>query len=367
MSERLNISYESKPCYDILISHTFDELAEELSALATAGKKICIVTDSNVAPLYGDEMDVILKDQCAGSVRFMFSAGEEQKTLKTVESLYDFLIRSNFDRNDMLIALGGGVVGDLTGYVAATYLRGIDFIQIPTTLLSQSDSSIGGKTGVDFDGYKNMVGAFYMPKLVYINVSTLQTLPDRQYFSGFAEIMKHALIKDGRFYEWLLDKMYEICEKDTDILEEMIMRSCTIKKLIVEKDPLEKGERALLNFGHTIGHAIEKASGFQLYHGECVALGAVAAAFISWKHEWLSMEEYYEIRDMFVPFHLPISITHMDPQEILRLTKSDKKKEGDYIKFILLKKVGKAVIDRNVTDEDILNALNEINYSEDNN
>ncbi len=147
----------------------------------------------------------------------------------------------------------------------------------------------------------------------------------------------------------------------------MIARSCSIKKLIVEKDPLEKGERALLNFGHTIGHAIEKASGFQLHHGECVALGSVAAAYISWKHEWLSMDEYYEIRDMFVPFHLPITIEHINPQEILLLTKSDKKKEGNNLKFILLKKVGKAVIDRNVTDEDIINALNEIHYIEDNN
>ncbi len=367
MSQRLSIKYDSKPSYDILISHTFKELADELSVLATTGKKICVVTDSNVSPLYGDEIELLLQDRCAATARFVFPAGEEQKTLQTVKDLYGFLISENFDRHDMLVALGGGVVGDLTGYVAATYLRGIDFIQVPTTLLSQSDSSIGGKTGVDFDGYKNMVGAFYMPKLVYINVSTLHTLPDRQYFSGFAEVMKHGLIKDGLFYEWLLEKMYEICEKDTDTLEEMIARSCSIKKLIVEKDPLEKGERALLNFGHTIGHAIEKASGFQLHHGECVALGSVAAAYISWKHEWLSMDEYYEIRDMFVPFHLPITIEHINPQEILLLTKSDKKKEGNNLKFILLKKVGKAVIDRNVTDEDIINALNEIHYIEDNN
>ncbi len=145
----------------------------------------------------------------------------------------------------------------------------------------------------------------------------------------------------------------------------MVERSCKIKKLVVEKDPTEKGDRALLNFGHTIGHAIEKASNFSLSHGECVALGAIAAAFISWKHEWLSMEEYYEIRDMFVPFNLPISISDIDPEEILKLTKSDKKMEGGTIKFILLKKVGKALIDRNVTDEDILNAISEIHYVED--
>ncbi len=364
MAQRLTVNYDKKPCYDIVFSGSFDELTEELNELGIAEKRVCIVTDSNVNTLYGDTIEQLLKEHCKKQIRFVFTAGEEQKTLKTVQDLYLRLIEEKFDRKDILIAVGGGVVGDLTGFAAATYLRGIDFIQLPTTLLAQADSSIGGKTGVDFDGYKNMVGAFYMPKLVYMNVSTLKTLPDRQYFSGFAEIMKHGLIKNSLFYEWLLENMYEICEKDPAILEEMVMQSCTIKKLVVEKDPKEQGERALLNFGHTIGHAIEKASGFKLYHGECVALGAVAAAFISWKHQWLSMEEYYEIRDMFVPFNLPISIEDIDPEEILRLTKSDKKMEGDTIKFILLKKVGKAVIDLNVTDEDILNALQEIHYTD---
>ena len=268
------------------------------------------------------------------------------------------------DRKDLLVALGGGVVGDLTGFVAATYLRGIDFIQVPTTLLAQADSSVGGKTGVDFDGYKNMVGAFKMPRLVYMNFDVLKTLDDRQYFAGFAEIMKYGLIKDAEFYAWLIENMYEICERDVNVLSEMLMRSCTIKKLVVEKDPTEQGERAILNLGHTIGHAIEKAKNFELLHGECVALGTVAAAYVSWKKEMLSMEEYYEIRDMFVPFYLPISIDGIDPQEILKLTKSDKKKQGDSIKFILLKKIGKAVIDTTVTDEEILAAVKEIYFDD---
>ena len=281
-----------------------------------------------------------------------------------MKEIYKFLIENHFNRKDLLIALGGGVVGDLTGYTAATYLRGIEFIQIPTTLLSQADSSIGGKTGVDFDGYKNMVGAFYMPKLVYMNIAALHSLSDRQFYSGFAEVMKSALIKDGNFYEWLIDQMYEICERDVETLAEMVERSCTIKKLVVEKDPLEKGDRALLNFGHTIGHAIEKYMNFTMTHGECVALGCVAAAFISWKKNWLSMEEYYEIRDMFVPFYLPISIDNLDIEEVLRLTKSDKKAENGYIKFILLKKVGKALIDKTVTDDEIREALQELNFNE---
>ena len=176
--------------------------------------------------------------------------------------------------------------------------------------------------------------------------------------------MKHGLIKDAPFYEWLIENMYEICERDLTVLQEMMVRSCNVKRVVVEKDPTEQGDRALLNFGHTIGHAIEKAKGFELYHGECVALGAVAAAYISWKRELLAMEEYYEIRDMFVPFYLPISVDDLDAQEILRLTKSDKKMESGQIKFVLLKKIGKAVIDRTVTDEEIIAAINEINFSE---
>ncbi|MBP3603691.1 MAG: 3-dehydroquinate synthase [Lachnospiraceae bacterium] len=365
MSERITINYEKKPCYDIVFSKSFDSLGGELEKLSISERKICIITDSTVAKLYAEPIMQLLEGKCKKYILHIFPAGEANKTLDTVRAAYKVLIDEKFDRKDLLLALGGGVTGDVTGFIAATYLRGVDFVQIPTTLLAQADSSIGGKTGVDFDGYKNMVGAFYMPKLVYMNVSTLKSLDDRQFFNGFAEVMKHGLIKDSMYYEWLLENMYEICDRDVDVLLEMIMKSCMIKKLVVEKDPTEKGERALLNFGHTIGHAIEKYKKFTMSHGECIALGAVAAAYISWKHEWLSMEEYYEIRDMFVPFNLPISIEDIEPEKILELTKSDKKMEGNTIKFVLLKKVGKAVIDKTVTDEDILNAVKEIHYVED--
>lgn len=365
MNSRLTILYDKKPCYDIVFDTSFNELLSELKGFDIENRKVCVVTDSHVASFYGEKIMALLSGNCLKNVLYSFPAGEEQKTLATVKEIYAFLIKEKFDRKDLLIALGGGVAGDITGFTAATYLRGIDFIQIPTTLLAQADSSIGGKTGVDFDGYKNMVGAFYMPKLVYMNVGTLKTLDDRQFFSGFAEIMKHGLIKDSIFYEWLLDHIYEINDREEETLLEMVERSSKIKKLVVEKDPFEKGDRALLNFGHTIGHAIEKSKNFTMTHGECVALGMVAAAFISWKHEWLSMEEYYEIRDMLVPFNLPISLEDMNPEEILELTKSDKKMEGNSIKFVLLKKVGKALIDKNVTDEEILNAISEIHYVED--
>lgn len=364
MAQRLPILYNKKPCYDIVFSHTFEELPQELQDLGAENRKICIYTDSNVEKLYAKQIQELLEPVCRKVILFSFPAGEEYKTLDTIKEAYKTLIEAGFDRKDLILALGGGVVGDMAGYTAATYLRGIDFVQVPTTLLAQSDSSIGGKTGVDFDGYKNMVGAFHMPRLVYMNLATLKTLDARQFYNGFAEVMKHGLIKDAIFYEWLIDKMYEICERDLDTLEEMIMHSCTVKKLVVEKDPTEQGERALLNFGHTIGHAIEKYKNFTLSHGECVALGCVAAAFISWKHELLTMEEYYEVRDMFVPFNLPISVEDIDPQEVLRLTKSDKKMKDGTLQFILLKRVGKAMRDTSVTDEDILAALDELTFKD---
>ena len=364
MAQRLPILLNKKPCYDIVFSQNFDDLWLDLEELGVANRRAMIVTDSNVRSLYAEGLLEALRGKCLKACMFSFEAGEEHKTLDTVKEAYKVLIEEGFDRKDLLLAVGGGVVGDVTGYIAATYLRGVDYVQIPTTLLAQADSSIGGKTGVDFDGYKNMVGAFKMPVLVYMNLSTLHTLSERQYYNGFAEIMKHGLIKDAGFYEWLISNMYEICERDLEVLEEMIMSSCTIKKLVVEKDPTEQGERALLNFGHTIGHAIEKAKGFELLHGECVALGCVAAAYVSWKRDLLTMEEYYEIRDMFVPFNLPITVDNIDPEEILKLTKSDKKMEAGKVKFVLLKRIGKSMIDKTVKEAEILDAIKEIYFSE---
>ena len=366
MSELLTINYEKKPCYNIVIDSNFDSLASNISELGFEGRRIAIITDSNVKPLYSDEIANALKSVSEKVYVYDIPAGESNKNLNEINKIYKFLIENHFDRHDLLVALGGGVVGDMTGFTAATYLRGVAFVQIPTTLLAQTDSSIGGKTGVDFEGYKNMVGAFYMPRLVYTNISTLNTLSDRQFASGFAEVMKHGLIKDQNFYTWLIENMYEISDKDQDVLMEMICRSCEIKKSVVEKDPTEKGDRALLNFGHTLGHAIEKAKNFELCHGECVALGCVAAAYISWKKELISMEEYYEIRDMFVPFNLPISIEDVDADEVIRLSRSDKKADSNKIRFILLKGIGKAFISTDVTEDEMKKALEEIIYIENN-
>ena len=353
--------------YTIYFEHDFGRLAEVLeSDCGISGRKLCIVTDTTVEGLYLQEVIKALEGKCRALTQFVFPAGEQSKTLDTVRSLYEKLILEHFERRDMLIALGGGVVGDLTGFAAATYLRGIDFIQVQTTLLSQVDSSIGGKTGVDFDSYKNMVGAFHQPSLVYMNAHTLSTLPEEQFACGMGEVLKHGLIRSAAYYTWLIEHISEIAERDADTLQEMVMESCRIKRAVVEKDPTEKGERALLNFGHTIGHAIEKVKSPDLLHGQCVALGCVAAAYISFKRGLLSTEEFYEIRDMNVGFDLLFSVEDIDPQEILTITKSDKKMDQGSVKFVLLKKIGKAFIDTTVTDEEILEAVNFILYTETN-
>lgn len=351
--------------YTIYYEPTFARLAELLEQdCSISGRKLCIITDDTVKDLYLNEVMSVLSDKCKEITAFSFEAGEAHKTLDTVRSLYEYLIKQHFERKDLLIALGGGVVGDLTGYTAATYLRGIDFVQIPTTLLAQVDSSIGGKTGVDFDSYKNMVGAFHQPSLVYTNLSVLSTLNEEQFACGMGEVLKHGLIRDAAYYTWLIENMSEIMERETDTLAEMVYVSNCIKKNVVEKDPTEKGERALLNFGHTIGHAIEKVKAPELLHGQCVALGSVAAAYISYKRELLSTEEFYEIRDMNVGFDLMFSVEDIDAQEILSITKSDKKMENGHVKFILLKKIGKAFADTTVTDEEILEAIQFITYTE---
>ncbi len=366
MDNRLTVNYQNKPCYDIVFTTDFSELSAEVKALGFEGRKIAVITDTNVSKLYGKDVKDALADVTDTCELYEIPAGESNKNLDEIRKIYSFLMERHFDRHDLLVALGGGVVGDMCGFCAATYLRGVAFIQIPTTLLAQTDSSIGGKTGVDLDGVKNMVGAFYMPRLVYMNISTLKTLDEMQYASGFAEVMKHGLIKDQNFYTFLIENMYEINDREPEVVMKMVQKSCDIKRAVVEKDPTEKGDRALLNFGHTLGHAIEKYKNFTMSHGECVALGCVAAAFISWKRELISMEEYYEIRDMFVPFGLPISVEDIDKDAVLEITKSDKKSDSDKVKFILLKKIGKAFIDDTVTRQEMSDALDEIIYIENN-
>lgn len=353
LEKRLEVKDAGKKIYDIVIKDNFEEILKELEQFDIAKRKLCIVTERNVASYYLNEFQELLEPHCSKLKIFIFQEGEENKNLQTVQQLYRFLIRHEFDRKDMLIALGGGVTGDLTGFAAATYLRGIDFIQVPTSLLAQVDSSIGGKTGVDFMSYKNMVGAFYMPKLVYININTLKTLSERQFHSGLGEVIKHGLIQDAEYYRWIRDNREKIAAREPDALAIMVEGSCRIKRAVVEEDPKEQGIRAYLNFGHTFGHSIEKLMDFKLAHGECVAIGAVLASKMSLERGYISKEEYEEIKEIFDYFDFPDVPAELDCCDIIAETRHDKKMEHGSIKFVLLKEIGKAEVFRDVTEEEM--------------
>lgn len=353
----LPVRKDGKFCYNIILKADFTKLGEQVKTLGVEGRKLCIVADAKAGELYGEAVRAELLKVTDTVELYTIPSGEEYKTLDTVRQVYAYLIEKHYDRKDMLVALGGGVTGDLTGFTAATYLRGIGFIQIPTTLLSQVDSSIGGKTGVDFDSYKNMVGAFHMPRLVYINPAVLKTLPERQFVSGMGEILKHGLIKNGEYFQWLLENQRAIRSHEMDVLLPMIEESCKIKRAVVEQDPTEQGERALLNFGHTIGHAVEKLKNFSMSHGECVAIGTAAASYLSWKQGLISEKDLVYICEGLKEFGLPVRTDGSSAGEVLKATKSDKKMDAGSIKFVLLRHIGDAFVERTLTDEELLEAI----------
>lgn len=360
IEQKLLVKRDGDFYYSIYFDDSFSGLASALKEAKLDRKKICIVTDTNVAPLYEEALLVSLEKLNAEISVFTFSAGEENKNLDTVQKLYETLIQKGLDRKSLLVALGGGVVGDLTGFAAATYLRGIPFVQIPTTLLAQVDSSVGGKTGVDFLKYKNMVGAFHQPSLVYMNLSTLKTLPSKEFSCGMGEVLKTGLICDKDFFEFICASKNEVASFDLSVISKMVRRCCEIKASVVERDPKEQGERALLNLGHTIGHAVEKQMNFQLLHGQCVGLGLLAAAFISMNRGLLSKDEYEIIRNSCSSYDLPLSVKSLNPEEVLLATKKDKKMENGSVKFILMDGIGKTFIDKTVTDMELLSGIKEI-------
>ena len=360
LASHLQVKRNGDFYYPIYFEEGFDRLADAICTEGLEGRNLCIVTDTHVEPLYAEEVKRVLTQVASRVSVFVFEAGERNKNLNTVQQLYKALIENQLDRKSLVVALGGGVVGDLSGFGAATYLRGIDFIQIPTTLLSQVDSSVGGKTGVDLDQYKNMVGAFHQPRLVYMNMNTLKSLPPVEFACGMGEVLKTGLICDADFYEYVLANHEAIRALDTAALAKMIRRCCEIKAGVVERDPKEQGERALLNLGHTVGHAVEKLKDFQLLHGQCVAIGLVAAAYISWKRELLTEEEYNRIREGCLLYERPVSAEGLDEAAVLVVTKKDKKMEQGQIKFVLMKGIGNSFIDRSVSDEELLEGIREI-------
>jgi 3-dehydroquinate synthase len=327
--------------------HIGEGLFESLGAYLQLrpGTRIALVTNPTVRALYGPVVEQALAS-AGGSVTIVeIPDGESHKTLETWASIHDRLLAAKLDRRSILIALGGGVVGDIAGFAAATYQRGIAFIQIPTTLLSQVDSSVGGKTGVNHSYGKNMIGAFYQPRAVIIDTATLRTLPDRELRAGLAEVIKYGLIRDAQFFEWLEQNMPAVLERNPEALAHAIETSCRHKAEVVANDETEQGERALLNLGHTFGHAIEAGLGYgQWLHGEAVAAGTVLAAKLSEQLGWLRSQDAERIAAIMNRAGLPVTAPSIGQDRYLELMAHDKKAVSGSLTLILLKSIGAAVV-----------------------
>ena len=329
-----------------------DSLGGRLKGLGLGG--FCaVVTDSNVAPLYAERVLKSLGDAGFKATLITVPAGETSKSFDQVKEIGDRMIEAGLDRKAFVVALGGGVVGDLAGFIAAIYYRGVPYVQVPTTIVAQVDSSVGGKTGVNAPGGKNLIGAFHQPQLVLADTDTLCTLPEREFNEGFAEVIKHAIIRDAILFD-------DIARLDRAHLARLVARNVQIKAGIIAADEHETtGERALLNFGHTIGHGIEAAAGYGRYlHGEAISLGIVAACIISKQHAALSDEDQARIIALLHQFHLPVKL----PPDIITGTiiaalKTDKKFSEGKIRFVLTPRIGEASVSQDVTLDDIRDAI----------
>ncbi len=357
--DRLNVDLGERS-YDIVFTDSFNALSDEAEKIK-APKKLLIVTDTNVKPLYAESVKKELEKTGAEVEVYAIPAGEENKNMGEILKICSACIENKLDRKSMIVALGGGVVGDMAGFAAAIYMRGIDFIQIPTTLLSQSDSSVGGKTGVDFADSKNILGAFHQPRLVYINVNTLKTLPEEQFVSGMGEVIKHGIIRDSEFFEYVKNNSEKIKTLDTETFIKMSKTNCGIKADVVMQDEKENGLRAILNFGHTIGHAVESAFDFKLTHGECVGLGMLSVANIASERELISRETLKLISEVLAEYGFRTKIKLPQYESIIGFMQKDKKKQSGKLKFVLPVKIGEVVQVTDVTDNEIYNALEFIN------
>jgi len=321
-----------------------------------AGKDIAIITNEVVAPLYLNEISDLFSNR--NVIEYILPDGEQEKKLKTVHKIIDRLMEAGFGRDSTLIALGGGVVGDITGFTASIFMRGINFIQIPTTLLAQVDASVGGKTAVNHKAGKNLIGSFYQPQCVICDSIFLATLEATEISAGLAEIIKYGLIFDSEFFQWLQKNMQQILSNDRAAVDYVIQRSCAIKAEIVAQDEKEQSVRALLNFGHTFGHAIEKLTGYGNWtHGDAVAVGMVLAARLSENMSLITPEDVQNIEEILTAANLPISLPNIDPAELLAAMQSDKKVKDRNIQLVLLKNIGEAFLTADYSQEDLVNIL----------
>jgi 3-dehydroquinate synthase len=355
---RVNLAQRS---YDIFIGQRILERVGKLLRPLQPGARCLVISDANVAKLYAEKIATCLQAAGFSTQLSTIPAGEHSKTLAQASRLFAACAAHKLDRDSFIVALGGGVVGDVAGFVAAAYLRGIPFVQIPTTLLAQVDSSVGGKVGVDLPEGKNLVGAFWQPRAVIADLDTLRTLPPREFSAGMAEVIKTAAIKDAALFELLETKLDALFNLDTETLGNVVARCCEIKAEVVASDEREtKGLREILNFGHTLGHAIEAAGGYETFsHGEAISIGMTFAARLSVQHSTLSSAEARRLTQLLERCHLPTAIPPEIPRDdILRRMKLDKKNRDGKLRFVLLKRLGEAAVSDLVTESDLLKTLN---------
>ena len=327
-------------------------LLDRFGFLLPKASSVAIVTDSNVGPLFAERAKYAISkgDLRAGVIEIQ--PGDENKNARTLELVYNGMCGLGLDRSSLVIALGGGVVGDVAGYAAATFMRGIRYVQVPTTLLADVDSSIGGKTGINHPCGKNMIGAFHQPSAVFIDPATLQTLPEREISAGMAEVIKHGMICDPEFFIFLESRAADVRDLHPKVIEHLIVRSCQIKAEVVAADEREAGQRAILNYGHTIGHALEAITGYARYrHGEAVAIGMNLAAKIARRLGMIDDEIVLRQARLLREFNLPTEPDGVDSARLVELIRGDKKARGGKVRFVLPAGIGKVVVSDQVTDD----------------
>jgi len=343
--------------YQILIGFgELDKLGERLRMLNLADR-ICLVTNTTVGNLYGDRVKSVLADSGYAVSYYELPDGEEYKTLQSAAAIYDFMVETGMERAGGVLALGGGVVGDLAGFVAATYMRGVPLIQVPTSLLAQVDSSVGGKVAVNHPRGKNLIGCFYQPGLVFADLQTLKTLPEREIRAGMAEVIKYGVIWDSTFFDFLELHLERILNLEPDVLMETVSRSCAIKAEIVSVDEREQGLRAILNFGHTIGHALESLTDYQVYrHGEAIAAGMAAAASLAAGRGMLEAADRERLVALLQRARLPVSFSY-PTRDLMELLSHDKKVLKGRPRFVLPLRIGRVDVCPGVEDGEIMAAL----------
>jgi 3-dehydroquinate synthase len=349
--------------YEIQVGNRLIASLGERCRRLKIGTRCAVITDANVGAKYGEAAVKSLKIAGFTPTLITLDAGENTKSLATVQKCYDLLAAHRIERKSFIVALGGGVIGDLAGFVAATYLRGIAFVQVPTTLLAQVDSSVGGKVGVNLRAGKNLVGAFHQPRLVLCDLDTLSTLPDREYRSGLGEVVKYGIIHDASLFQKLEKQMDAVLSRQAATMSAIVARCCAIKAEIVAKDETDNGPRALLNFGHTIGHAIENSIGYgKLLHGEAIAIGHVAAAHLSARRLGLGAEDVGRIRTVLQRSGLPVTLKMPGDKRdrLFAAMRLDKKVQAGEIHFVLAEAIGRTVFGQRVPDAEVNWALDQI-------